>query len=261
MLNRHISGGRDFGQARALKRDGRSGVAMLEFAVIAPMLVILLVGMTNLGVAYVDAQRIGAVADEAGLMATQLAIQPDQTTTLTAAQVYAASSIIYAIMPETLTMPSTSYGVTISDIYYAGTGCYTTYPANQLPCSSYTANVAWSVPMAGGLQWVRPCGVVTQTGSGTAQVLANGNGTPTTIPTAGLQMLTSVIVVDVTYKFTPFFTTPLLPGLGGIASGGFSVLPNGLTLQQTFFAPQRTIVSPYIAYTPSSSSYVCSGYT
>ena len=260
MLNRRTAGRGDFARARALRLDGRSGVAMLEFAVIAPVLVIMLVGMTNIGVAYVDAQRIGAVADEAGLMATQLAIQPDQTTTLTAAQVYAASSIIYAVLPETLTMPATNFGVTISDIYYVGANCYTG-TASALPCpGGYTANVAWSVPMAGGLQWVRPCGTVTQTSSSAAQVLANGNSTPTTVPTAGIQVLNSIIVVDVTYKFIPFFATPILPGLltGG---AGFSLLTSGVTLQQPFFAPQRSIVSPYITLSPTTSSYICSGYS
>jgi Flp pilus assembly protein TadG len=260
MLSRRAPGRALFAGARALRLDDRSGVAMLEFAAIAPLMVVFLVGMTNIGVAYVDAQRIGAVADEAGLMATQLAIQPDQTTSLTAAQVYAASSIIYAVLPETLTMPSTSYGVTMSDIYYVGTGCNTTYPASALPCASYTANVAWSVPMAGGLQWVRPCGVVTQTGATATQVLANGSGTTSTVPTAGIQVLNSIIVVDVTYKFTPFFATPILPGLLN-GSAGFSLLTSGVTLQQTFFAPQRTIVSPYITYTPTTSSYVCPGYS
>jgi Flp pilus assembly protein TadG len=208
----------------------------MEFGLLAPVLVVFLMGMVDLARAIVTLRRLNAVVQQIGLMATALSVQPDQTTTLTVSQLNQASSVIYAVFPALLsqavynatTNPVPVYAVVASDVVFTPTSS-TCQPG--LTCTSYTANLAWSVPLRYGQQIQRSCGAVTQT-------------TATAITAA----LTSMLVVDVVYDFTPFF-------------GRFL---GTLTLRQTAYFNQRSIAATYITYNTASASsggVICAGYT
>jgi hypothetical protein len=116
-----------------------------------------------------------------------------------------------------------------------------------LTCTSYTANLAWSVPLQYGQQILRACGIVNQVSASAAPVIVNN--LPSTVPTANItSALTSMLVVDVVYNFTPVF-------------GRFL---GTLTMRQTAYFNQRSIIAPYITYNialASSGGVICPGYT
>ncbi len=230
---------------------GARGLASLEFGLLSPVLVVFLMGMVDLSNALITLRRLNATAQQIGLMATQLAVQPDQTTTLTVAQLNQASSVIYAVMPNLLsqpvynavTNPVPSYAVVVSDVVFTPTS--STCLAG-LTCTAYTAKVAWSVPLQYGQQIKRACGSLTQLVSGIVPAIV-GN-LPSSIPTQNITAaLTSMLVVDVVYNFTPVFGKFLGP----------------LTLRQTAYFNQRSIAASYITYNllaAISTGLTCTGF-
>jgi Flp pilus assembly protein TadG len=224
----------------------------MEFGLLAPVLVVFLMGMVDLARAIVTLRRLNAVVQQIGLMATALSVQPDQTTTLTVSQLNQASSVIYAVFPALLsqavynatTNPVPVYAVVASDVVFTPTSS-TCQPG--LTCTSYTANLAWSVPLRYGQQIQRSCGAVTQTTATATPAIINN--LPSTVPTKAITAaLTSMLVVDVVYDFTPFF-------------GRFL---GTLTLRQTAYFNQRSIAATYITYNTASASsggVICAGYT
>lgn len=235
------------------RRAGRSAVATLEFGILAPVLTVFVLGLVDLADAIIAIRRVNAVVEQAGLMATQLSVQPDQTTTLTVAQLNLASSVIYSVLPQlakipvynTKTNPIPAYAVVVSDVVFTPNNNNSCLPG--LTCTAYTANLAWSVPLQYGQQIQRACGTVTQVTPSTPNTIVNN--LPTTVPTANItSALTSTLVVDVVYSFTPIFAKFL---------GAF-------TIRQTAFFNQRSIVSNYITYNTASAAsggVVCAGYT
>jgi Flp pilus assembly protein TadG len=230
----------------------RSAVAALEFGLIAPVFAVFLLGLVDLADAIIAIRKLNLVAEQTGLIATQLSVQPNQTTTLTVAQLNEASSVIFAVWPKLASLstynaisePVPAYAVVVSDVVFVPTtaGC-----TAGLTCTSYTANLAWSVPLQYGQQIHRICGTIVQA-SPTAQPVIVNN-LPSTVPTSKItSALTSTLVVDVVYQYTPIFAKFL---------GSF-------TMRQTAFFNQRSIVSPYITYNTSgaaSGGVVCTGYS
>jgi Flp pilus assembly protein TadG len=231
----------------------RSAVASLEFGLVAPVFAIFLLGLVDLADAIIAIRKLNLVAEQTGLIATQLSVQPNQTTTLTVAQLNEASSVIFAVWPKLASLsvynaisePVPAYAVVVSDVVFTptnGTGCIA-----GLTCTFYTANLAWSVPLQYGQQIHRVCGTVSQTTPTAAPVIVNN--LPSTVPTTYISSaLTSTLVVDVVYQFTPIFAKFL---------GTF-------TMRQTAYFNQRSIVSPYITYNTTnaaSGGVVCAGYS
>ena len=233
-------------------RRCRRGVASLEFGILSPVLIVFLMGMVDLARAIVTLRRINAVVQQIGLMATELSVQPDQTTTLTVSQLNQANSVIYAVFPALVaqsvynaaTNPVPVFAVVASDVVFTPTSSTCTA---GLTCTSYTANLAWSVPLQYGQQIQRACGPVTQTTATAAPVLVNN--LPSTVPTKAItSALSSMLVVDVVYNFTPLF-------------GRFL---GSLTMRQTAYFNQRSIAASYITYniaSAASGGVVCAGYT
>jgi Flp pilus assembly protein TadG len=221
----------------------RSGVASLEFAIVTPVLAVLLLGIVDLADAIIAIRKLNEIAEQTGLIATQLSVQPDQTTTLTVAQLNQASSVIFAVWPNLVNQgtynavsdPTPSYAVVVSDVVFTPnnpTGCIA-----GLTCIFYTANLAWSVPLQYGQQIHRVCGTITQTVPTASPVIVNN--LPSTVPTASISSaLVSTLVVDVVYQFKPVF---------GKFLGTF-------TMRQTAYFNQRSIVSPYITYNTANAS-------
>jgi hypothetical protein len=211
-------------------------------------------------------------------------VQTDGTLALTPttapSSLYVAATAIFGVMPGLKAAGnSQSFSVTVSDVVFTGspancTPSITTASGSLVPCTSYTANVAWSVPLSAFSAQVpagtnlgikspatvplRQCGTLTQ-------VPKTQSATFTTIPTQGMTNLSSVLVVDVTYTYQPVFTT-------AFAGRVFSA---PITFTHTSMLPPRlTPSSPptYIVYVTSTttdasapawtatSGGVCTGY-
>jgi Flp pilus assembly protein TadG len=233
----------------------RAGVAALEFGLLAPVMGIFLMGLVDIADAIITLHRLNSIVQQTGLMATQMAILPNQQTTLTATQLDQASSVIYAVIPSLVNQPvynpdapgtqaAPPFAVVVSDIVFTPvTGSCT--PNENTNC--YTASMAWSVPLQYGMQLNRACGTVDQTTALASEAISTKTKLPTSIPTAGVsQGLSSVLVVDVIYQFTPIFAKFVGP----------------LTMRQTAYFNQRSYVAPYIHYIAGSSpgGIICTGY-
>jgi len=142
-----------------------------------------------------------------------------------------------------------AYAVVVSDVVFTpnvtagNAGC-----TAGLNCTGYTANLAWSVPLQYGQQINRSCGTVAQISA--AQTPAYVGNLPTSVPTAGISnALVSTLVVDVVYNFTPIFARFIGP----------------ITMRQSAYFNQRSIVATYITYNTGTSAtasggVVCTGY-
>jgi Flp pilus assembly protein TadG len=187
-------------------RRDRSGVAALEFAVITPVLLMMVVGALDIGQALILWQETETaavniasaaviLASSAGC-ATSCTSNDVQSSDLSSGNAQLAMSIIYATVP---TVASASYGgqfsVILSGVSYTGTS------PNQTPV------VNWSVPLKvgpGGPAMVNPtlrsCGAAQSSAS-----LAEDSTTLNFIPTANIAQNSPVVVADVHVRYVPFF--------------------------------------------------------
>jgi hypothetical protein len=142
------------------------------------------------------------------------------------------------------TNPVPAYAVVVSDIVFTPTASNCTA---GLTCTSYTPNLAWSVPLQYGQQINRLCGAVTPASATQSPIYVNN--LPATVPTSGItNALVSTLVVDVVYNFTPIFARFIGP----------------LTMRQSAYFNQRSIVATYITYNTdnaASGGVICSGYS
>ena len=167
------------------------GVAALEFALTAPMLLVLLMSMYDIANGWLAWRRLTAAAQSVGEIATLLAVNADGSNTLTPDQGWRASTAAYASMPALLTQ-NARYGVTLSEVLFTKQqGCGGGY------CAAY---VGWSKGVL-GLAAPRPCG--TQTA-----VPDTSPPGPSVMPQSSFQAA-PILVVDITYGFVPLF-------LGGV---------------------------------------------
>ncbi len=221
-----------------LRRDRDGGPAM-EFAIVAPVMVMLLLGGLDASDALLTWRRVATAAREIAIIATEMSVQPDLTTVLTPAQAYQASTAIYALFPQLKsTVNTVQYSVTLSAIVFTATppGCD---PATNCV---YTASTAWSYALPMGRNVTRPCGVLQQVPPGTP-------ASPRTVPTAGMTALTSVVVADVTVVYTPVFT---------------AFITSPITMSRAAFMPPRTAnPDQYVEYDVANAATdkaVCPGW-
>lgn len=224
--------------AAALLRD-RDGTPALEFAIIAPVMFLILAGTYDVTQIFIAMRQVTSTTQEIVQIATQQAVQPDQSISLTVNQAKQAMTAIYAMMPGLKSGADTSqFSVTLSAIVLvasppgcvAGNGC------------TYTANTAWSTPLSLGQSVRRSCGVVTQ-------VAPTEPATMTNLPIWGMTTVTSVVIADVIYKYKPLFS-------------GFITGP--VILQRTAFLPPRAgKPTDYVQYDKKNALTnrdICPGY-
>lgn len=219
--------------------QSQSGSPALEFALLAPVMLTLLMGSYDITQLLIAQHQVVATAQEIVEIATELAIQPDQTMSLTTNQAYQAQTAIYAQMPSLKSGLDTSrFSVTLSAVVFTATPAGCTAGAN----CTYIANTAWSTALPQGAQVTRPCGAITQVSPAQPATINN-------LRSAGITALTSALVVDVSYVYVPLFS-------------GFLIGPE--TLQQTTFMPPRTgAPAAYVQYdiaNAAADSSVCPGY-
>ena len=182
----------------------RRGTAALEFAVVLPVLVVILTALADLTNATLTWWRLAQAADAVGRIATSLAAGDSNANVLTQEQARVASTAALSLLPELrapeLRAPelraaaSPRAGVVLSAVVFApvAAGC-------TQNCA-YVARVAWSASLQGGLP-ARPCGTLSPAADG-------ARPQPTTLP-ASAYGATSVLVVDVAAETTPLVTTLL----------------------------------------------------
>jgi hypothetical protein len=214
----------------------------MEFALIAPVMFILLTGSYDITQLLIARQQIISTAQQIVEIATELSIQPDQTTSLTVNQAYQAETAIYALMPRLRSGSDTNkFSVTLSAAVFTAT------PASCTPNSGCSvAKIAWSTmlsrsTLSPNVPITRPCGVITQ-------VAATQPVTINNLPTAGMTTLTSIVIADVTYVYQPLFS-------------GFFM--GSVTLNRTAFLPPRVgSATQYVQYDlahAGPASAICPG--
>lgn len=104
--------------APALLRD-RSGSPAIEFALVTPLMFTILAGTYDVTQALIAMRRATSTAQEIVQIATELAVQPDQSNALTVDQAKQAMTAIYAIIPGLKTGTDTSpFSITLSAIVF-----------------------------------------------------------------------------------------------------------------------------------------------
>lgn len=185
----------------------------IEFALIAPVMFTILAGSYDVTQILIAMRQVTSTAQEIVQIATEQAVQPDQSNALTVQQAYQAMTAIYAMIPRLKSGADASqYSVTLSAVVFsANKGCVVG------GACTYVAGTAWSVALPQGLQVTRRCDEV-------QQVTPDQQATISNLPTSGMTTLTSVLVADVSYRYRPLFS-------------GFITGP--VTMQSTAFLPPR----------------------
>jgi Flp pilus assembly protein TadG len=99
------------------------GVVSLEFAAIAPVLLLMIIGAFDIARAIAVWQQTLAAAQWVAVSANYLAIQPDASTSLTPAQATMAMTAIYGAMPQIQEgLYPEIYSVTLSGVYFTTVG-------------------------------------------------------------------------------------------------------------------------------------------
>ena len=177
----------------------RRGLAGLEFAVVAPFLVVVLLSLADLSRAIIVGRRLTVAAQETATIASTEAVQVSSLNILSAKQAYAATTAPFAIFPDWLPAQASTnntFAITLSEVNFVAS------PKNCTATCTYAATVAWSVANPSGQPLLRPCGKLGSVANSTAATLA-------TLP-AGAFGATSLFVADVSQVFQPLFTSVFL---------------------------------------------------
>ncbi len=205
----------------------RRAVAALEFALIAPAAVTLGLGIYDIAMAVIVRQEITNAARLIPLSASNLAVQPDKSTSLTVAQVQQSLSGIFAEMPGRRNGTQVGLAsVTLSSVTF--TQVNPSCNPSKTTCPM-VPQVVWSVAYAdppgrnpGNLNTfqtvTRPCMRLKQTAPG-----ANTPGDLTSLPTANVVNPDAILVADVHYQYQPFIAVFLTGPIDFWASGFWSV--------------------------------------
>jgi Flp pilus assembly protein TadG len=227
------------GIGRAGLVRSRSGLAALEFALIAPILVAACAGLYDLTSAFLASQRINMAALAIAQIGTYQAANSNNTNMniLNLTETQTATSAIYAYLPDTLTAANSSFGVLVTSVVVTLQD-----PACTSSCT-YIPNVAWSGQYQGGAGSTRVCGA-----SALSWVADTAAASSTTLPT-DLQQPQPVLVVDVYYTFRPVFFT--------------FITGNILMERSAYFPPRTGLTTNWVQYYWAGSpdnTVQCAGY-
>jgi Flp pilus assembly protein TadG len=199
----------------------RRGVAAIEFALIAPVLIILTIGVFDISRALTIQQEVYNAAHTIPTSASSLAVQPDKTTTLTVTQVQQALSGIYAEIPALRSGTASGLrSVTLTSVTFqqSDPACV----ASPTTTCSYVPYAKWSVSYvvppgraAGGASaFTSVTRCPAQAGTPLRQVTPNlyTPGDLTSLPTADVTNPDPILVADVHYQYTPLFIGYFMTG-------------------------------------------------
>jgi Flp pilus assembly protein TadG len=213
-------------------RLARHAISSVEFALVAPLPILMIIGVFDVSKAMILRQEVINAAHSISLTASLVAVQGNGTTTLTQAQVQAIESDIFAEIPwlrsgvEKGTTSVTLSGVLFSALPSSSCNPYTT-------CTYWFPFVMWSVPYRPtttyGVPFIYPtraCGVMT---SGVWNINTTQN-TPltstnfmSTLRIGGITYPDPILVADVRYTYTPAFFKFLTGSMDFVASAYWPV--------------------------------------
>lgn len=204
----------------------RSGVAALEFALLAPVLLSTLAGLYDLTTAFIAWKHVALAAQAIAEISTSLAATATSTNQLNLTQANQATSAVYAYLPDTLNPTPPAFGVTLSSIVMVPT------VATCISSCTYTAHVAWSGNYQGSAPH-RPCDA--KAGVSSMSFVPDGSSpTPNTLPTDLQSAPLPILIVDVNYTFSPLFYT-------------FITGPIQMS-QSAYFSPRIGLASNWVQY-------------
>ena len=180
----------------------RRGVVALEFALVAPVLILFSIGVFDLTRALIVREQVWNAVRSIASSASSLAVQPDQSTSLTVAQVQQALSGIFAAIPWLRSGALTGQtSVVLSSVNFVQTTASCTATTTN-PCPQ----LVWSVAYAGR----GPASFLTTTRSCATPPLVVATVTDfvsslTSLPVSNIADPSPMLVVDVSYQFTPMF--------------------------------------------------------
>ncbi len=175
---------------RAVRRlaAARTAVAGVEFAVVVPLMLIMLAGVADLGLAIIMAGRLSAAAGDVALIASTMAVQSSNPNALTAVQAWQATTAPFALFPAWRGAGAGDFSITLSAVDFTAT-----------KGGGWQAKTSWSVANPLGSPTLRPCGTL-------AAVADTATPSMTTLP-RGAFGATTVLVGDVKATFVPAFTS------------------------------------------------------
>lgn len=229
----------------------RRAVATIEFALIAPVMIALVFGVFDISKGVILWQQVYNASRNIPVSASNVSVQADKSTQLTALQAQQAMSTIYAEMPwlrdQIETNPNKS--VTLSSVAFVPiSGCIASPITN-----CFQAYVTWSASYNGGagqssnhfLPIRRPCGILTQKNPSDPVLPAQ---LMSTLRTLGISEPDPILVADVWYQYTPVSLRFIGPVIDFRATGYWSVR----SVDTTQGATQQ-----YTSYTPADSNVIC----
>jgi Flp pilus assembly protein TadG len=179
-------------------------VAGIEFALVAPILITMMIGVFDISHALTLQQEVYHAAHAIPTSASSLAVQQDNTTSLTVNQVQQALSVIYAEMPALRSgIESGVRSVTLTSVAFQQSDPACVSSATTI--CRFIAYAKWSVSYNSSTFTA-----VTRCPSGTRPLLqvTPSQYTPgdlTSLPTANVTNPDPILVADVHYRYTPLF--------------------------------------------------------
>lgn len=172
-----------------------SALAGIEFALVVPVLLLMLAGVVDLSLAIITGRRLTIAAADVALTASTMAAQSSNLNALNGTQAWQATTAPFAIFPAWRSAGTGDRGFSITlsavDFAAAAPGCTTR-------CAQ-VATTRWSMGNRTGQVMLRSCGTL-------AAAPDNASDSMTTLP-AGVFGATSVLVGDVSTVFMPLFTS------------------------------------------------------
>ena len=218
-------------RALAIGADRRS-VAAMEFALVAPVLVVLFFAVYDITDAMITYEEVFNTAHDIAASASNLSVQgSDSSTKLYYGQVQLEASAIFAEMPTLRTgFHHGIKSITISSVNFEVTPANSTCTPGVSPYCSYAAYVVWSAayagPPAGNITVtpaLRSCATEAANAQGAETLVATSaltqvgptGGAPSNLTTIRTSNITTpdkyaappdpIIVVDVHYQYVPVF--------------------------------------------------------
>jgi len=283
------------GQSRSNRKPGfKTGMAAIEFALVLPVLLLIIVGSFDAAMATIFQSEVTYAADEIGLAATALAYNTPSLNDVTPASADTAMSIVYASVPALRAGLSSlsKYSVTMTGISFSAgspVGCN-----DAAGACTVNANVAWvtQLDLGAAPTYVAPASSMTKMCDATfspftavtpqtAQTtwtqfstsvahniptvisISNTNGVVTQTNMSGLGN-SNVVVVDVTLTYTPFFLR-FLTGPVVLSSTAYQVPRSSASTPMTYDVSSATFSTGVVnvaTLDPNASppAVVCSGY-
>ena len=204
--------------ARMFSPNARAGVAGVEFALLAPVLIVLFIGTIDLSNALLTARRMGIAAGSIATTGTTDAAQTKALDVLTDVQAWQATTSAFALFPEwARKAASPSFAITLSAV------AFTASPRGCTQSCTYIANVVWSVANNLGLRQLRTCGPL-------ARAPDDAATSYTTLPASNFGP-TSLLIADISYTFQPLFLGLVIGNIPMMQSAYISPrIDNGIQL-------------------------------